>query len=315
MPAMKLFLKVVLLGNALLLNGLFLELAHATVEARLLAVFGKEGDAPGQFRFPNGVSMSPKGILYVADTGNHRIQKFSDNGDLQTFIGGIGWASEQFQRPMDLCASNGLDVYVADYENNRIERYDKDLNWVESIAANPSVEEKLQFALPTSVGISIHGDLFILDSEKIRVLKINANRAPESSFASYDWGQGALSHPGQLVVSRNDQIFVSDKDQAVVLIYDYFGNYLGSIGQSVLRYPQGLDVDQDGNIFVADSDLDQVIMFSSSGAVLLRMGSSGSKAGAFRNPCDVAVLHNRLFVADTDNHRIQVFKILAVPSP
>jgi DNA-binding beta-propeller fold protein YncE len=40
-----------------------------------LAYLGSDGEGPGQFRWPHGVAVDAEGNLYVADTGNHRIQK------------------------------------------------------------------------------------------------------------------------------------------------------------------------------------------------------------------------------------------------
>ncbi|MEN1727634.1 MAG: Ig-like domain-containing protein, partial [Pseudomonadota bacterium] len=38
------------------------------------------GDAPGQFRNPQGFAIDPNGILYIADRGNNRIQRFTEEG-------------------------------------------------------------------------------------------------------------------------------------------------------------------------------------------------------------------------------------------
>jgi len=286
--------------------------ADADVKIRLkfIRVIGAPGDQPGQLRSPEGISTDPKGNIYVADTGNNRIQKFDTNGKLLNFIGGFGWDSEQFQRPVDICAENGLDVFVADYENRRIERYDKDLNWIFSLYSNPRVEDRLRFGFPNSVSLSIHGDLFIVDSDNQRVLKFNSMREPVQSFGDFDWGEGALTEPQKIHVSRDDQVYVSDRgDRGRVMVYDYYGNFLNEIGSDKLKAPDGLYVSSSGYIFVADTDQDQVFVFEANGRFVQAFGASGKKFGAFNSPSDVAVHANKLYVADRDNHRIQVFEI------
>lgn len=184
------------------------------------------------------------------------------------------------------------------------------MHWINSIISNSSLDDKLQFAFPNSVSISIHGDLFIVDSENKRILKLNTLREPVLSFADYDWGQGALSQPSRITVSRNDKVYVSDSDKGSVFVYDYYGNYISQIGRGVLQRPAGLALDQNNFLYVADSGNDKVFVFDSvSGALVLEIGSSGDKYGAFHNPNDVAVYRNVLYVADTDNHRVQMFKI------
>ena len=223
-------------------------------------------------------------------------------------MGGFGWESEQFQGPVDVCAENALDVFVADYENNRIERYDKDLNWITSYKNNESLEDRLQYAFPLSVSISIHGDLFIVDGENRRILKLNTLREPENSFGDYDWGQGTLSGPVHICISREDKIYVADKNAGSIFVFDYYGNYLFEIGRDILDSPHGLCIDQNNFLYVTDTGLDQFFIFDSSGHKVLQYGSSGEKLGAFQNPSDIAVFQNKIFVVDMDNHRVQVFQ-------
>jgi hypothetical protein len=45
-----------------------------------LQVWGGFGDGPGQFDHPTGAAVGPHGKRYIADTGNHRIQKLTITG-------------------------------------------------------------------------------------------------------------------------------------------------------------------------------------------------------------------------------------------
>ena len=280
-----------------------------TLRLRFVSAIGEEGDQPGQFRQPQAVSTDNKGNLYVADTGNHRVQKFDGQNRFVDMVGGFGWDQEQFQRPMDVCADNGLDVFVADYENRRIVRCDNQLHWISTFTARAAADERLQLGFPSSVSISIHADLYVVDSENGRVLKLNSLWQPELSFGNYDWGEGGLSEPASIYVARDDRIYVSDRQAGRISLYDYFGTFLQHLGESVLKRPAGLCVDTKGTIWVADSERQQVLAFSRSGRLLLQWGSAGAKLGALQNPADVAVHQNRLYVADRDNHRIQLFEI------
>ncbi len=47
-----------------------------TADGDYLAQWGQEGSDEGQFDFLGGVAVDSQGIVYVVDTGNHRIQKF-----------------------------------------------------------------------------------------------------------------------------------------------------------------------------------------------------------------------------------------------
>ena len=43
--------------------------------------WGNEGTDNGQFDFPSGVAVDIDGNVFVTDTQNHRIQKFTNDGD------------------------------------------------------------------------------------------------------------------------------------------------------------------------------------------------------------------------------------------
>jgi hypothetical protein len=82
-------------------------------------VIGQEGVGFGEFLNPAGISLDPAGNLYVADSGNHRIQRLTQAGEYTTIFGGFGFDRQQLNQPMAVVAT-GLDVYVADMQNRRI---------------------------------------------------------------------------------------------------------------------------------------------------------------------------------------------------
>ncbi|HJT49034.1 MAG TPA: Ig-like domain-containing protein [Nitrososphaeraceae archaeon] len=81
----------------------------------------------GQFNYPQGIAIDSKGNVYVADSGNNRIQVFSDNGTFIRAWGSTGAGHGEFRHPegigIDTIADiNGNNIiYVADSGNNRIQ--------------------------------------------------------------------------------------------------------------------------------------------------------------------------------------------------
>ncbi|MBN1465548.1 NHL repeat-containing protein [candidate division KSB1 bacterium] len=279
------------------------------LNATFLFAFGEQGERPAQFNRPLGVSADAQGNIYVTDTGNNRLQKFTPYGELISFIGGFGWSKEQFQYPVDLFVYNSLDIFIADYNNNRIERYDKDLNWLASYLSSENWSTRMQFLFPISVCLSLHGDFFIVDAENDRVVKLNAAFEPELSFGDYDWGQGVLQEASHVYVGKNDNVYVTDSGAHKILVYDYYGNFMFDIGAEELLSPKGLYVDDQEQIFVADAKGHRVLAFDRDGRLLLKLGSLSTKFAGFHEPSDVTVVRDKLYVADTQNHRIQIFQL------
>ena len=84
---------------------------------------GLQGSGDGQFHWPGGVSVDATGNVYVADSNNHRIQKFSNTGTFLDKWGSSGGADGQFNWPLGIASDAAGHVYVADYLNHRIQKF------------------------------------------------------------------------------------------------------------------------------------------------------------------------------------------------
>jgi len=96
---------------------------------------GGLGTAPGRLQDPQGLAVDPgTGRLYVADTGNQRVQRFRADGTLDPGWGDHGMVGvtgqtrhdhSGFDQPSDVAVNpvSGL-VYVADRNNQRLEVFD-----------------------------------------------------------------------------------------------------------------------------------------------------------------------------------------------
>jgi tripartite motif-containing protein 71 len=83
---------------------------------------GSKGSGDGQFIGPQWVAIDSSGNIYVADTYNHRIQKFNSDGAFLTKWGSEGSGDGQFNFPTVAVDSSG-NVYVADFGNHRIQKF------------------------------------------------------------------------------------------------------------------------------------------------------------------------------------------------
>ena len=59
----------------------------------------------------------------MADFYNHRVQKFSPEGDFLVTIGEPGNGPGQFDRPTDAVVDREGNLYVVDFGNDRIQRF------------------------------------------------------------------------------------------------------------------------------------------------------------------------------------------------
>ncbi len=89
-----------------------------------LTTWGSSGTGDGQFNYPEGVVVDGSGNVYVADSFNNRIQKFTSTGTFLTTWGSSGTGDGQFNYAVGVATDGSGNVYVADYGNNRIQKFD-----------------------------------------------------------------------------------------------------------------------------------------------------------------------------------------------
>ena len=276
---------------------------------------------------PSGLTVDSSGNVYVADTNNHRIQKFDSSGNYLRQWGSYGSDNGEFNQPRGVAVDGSGNLYVADTGNDR-SRSSPLLPalgpcWALRAAAtgNSQLPEVWRWTAPA---VSLWRIPAIIGG---RPSTPPSTPGIRGAAVAAGWGSITALKGSRCTAFSSTGVVVADTNNARIQKYNYWfysgptATYLGQLGSrgsgnGQFNQPRGLAVDSAGNVYVADSGNNRIQKFSydpGSGtyAYAAQWGGSGSGAGQFSSPGGVAVDGaGNIFVADTGNNRIQKYTFL-----
>ena len=120
-----------------------------------------------QFNLPYDVSLDSDGCVYVTEWGNHCIKKLATTGEYITRFGSRGSAPGQLLFPSSLTINNNL-VYVIEEGNNRVSVFDKKGTFLHCFGKRESGEG--EFDRPCGITTDTFGNLYVSDSGNNRIV-------------------------------------------------------------------------------------------------------------------------------------------------
>lgn len=315
----------------------------ATIAGQGQAGFaGDEGPGTAAlFNRPTAVAVHPSGLVYIADTGNHRIRRLDQNGTIHTVAGngaaGYGGdagaaANAMLDSPGGLAVDAAGNLYIADTGNHRIRKVDAQ-GTITTLAGTGEIGSAgdgaaavlAQLDTPMGLALGIDGDLLIADRSRwysdppcggtvcyiktsSRIRRIDKNGVI-SSVAGVD--------------CETLHFLFTELDLTECTTGDG-----GPATQATFRAPVAVAVDAAGKIYIADQESHRVRRINLDGTVTLIAGgnycsyfdqglptqqhgcfSGDGEAGTLARlsrPSSLAVdATGSVYVADTGNNRIR----------
>lgn len=318
----------------LIVSSIIVISAVQTASARYVFdhMWGKLGSGDGEFDGPQGISVDNLGNVYVADSSNDRIQKFSKSGTFIRAWGAHGSGEGQFNAPVDIAADNSGNVYVTDFANHRIQKFGSAGNFIREWGTDGSGNG--QFQNIAGVAVDRSGNVYVSDapSGNDRIQKFTTTGNFITRWGSEGSGDGQFNGPVSVAVDNADNVYVTDQSNSRIQKFKLttpcptgttqvnlgvcfitkWGTFGSGNGQFNASY--GVAVDSSGNVYVADQQNHRIQKFRQDGTFATNWGTLGSAEGQFKFPLDVTVFASgvvffdeKVFVSDTSNDRIQVF--------
>ncbi len=271
----------------------------------------------------------PSGLGYILDWQNHRVRRVGPDGLLEVVIGtdeigdgpapgtgnelaapGVPGTTVNLNHPTDIQFSpDGTTLFLAAWHNHKIRTYDVPSGFLyvacgrgPGFAGDKGPAEAALMNQPKSIVLDPSGNLFILDTRNLRIRRIAADTGIIDTVVGIGTrGDGGDGGPPLLAQFS----FQKGLDLA------------GGDGGDNPEPGGAITMDGQGRLYIADTQNHRIRRVDFSASIIETIAGNGSpefsgdggpalEAG-LRYPQDIELSPDgRLFIADTDNHRIRV---------
>ncbi|HEY4723009.1 MAG TPA: NHL repeat-containing protein, partial [Anaerolineae bacterium] len=274
---------------------------------------GAVGNGPGQMMAPHGIAVAPDGSIYVADSLNHRVVKFDQQGQFIVSFGGPNPDTQPglFREPWGVAVAPDNSLYVADTWNYRMQKFTPDGALIQVWGVNTdtigtAIGGEGGFYGQRGVAIDATGRVFVADTGNKRVQIFDANGQFISQFGGGGLQPGQLDEPVGIAVDPKGNSVVADTWNGRVQVFDSNGQSIASwdingwLDKNAVGKPY-LAVDPQQRVYVSDAIGRRILVFDITGKYLGSFGQYATDATGFSLPSGIAVdKEGYIYVVDTD---------------
>ncbi|RPH62044.1 MAG: TIGR03663 family protein [Chloroflexi bacterium] len=294
-----------------------------TLDADL--IIGSQGAEAGQLNAPRGIAFAPDGSFFVTDSRNHRIQRFSADGQPLKAWGSFADQAAgaapigTFNEPWGIAFGPDGSVYVTDTWNHRVQKFTADGAPIKmwGVFGLPADAPDALYG-PRGIAVSDNGLVYVADTGNKRIVVYDPDGKVVTQFGSEGFDPGMFSEPVDVKVDKQGFVYVTDTWNQRVQVFGYDGaKYYPTLQWPIAGwYGQSLDnkpfmaVSPNGHVFVTDPEGYRVIEFTTEGEYVQIWGTFGAEKSNFGLAAGVAVDANgQVWVTDAGNHRVMRFTV------
>jgi len=172
------------------------------------------------FYMPQDIALDPEGNLYVLDTGNHRIQKFSPKGKFLTTFGREGQGPGEFNYPGSLDLEKNGKLIVASPYIQKIQFLNSEGIETESLHLTEMLTAYIRVFGPDHLLAAVRRLSFTPDDEKKKLEPLMQVMDREGKVIK-KFGE-PRDYKNQLVNSRGNQVsFTIDNNKNIYLTFKF----------------------------------------------------------------------------------------------
>ncbi len=299
------------------------------------------GTSAGEVNIPRQIAFGPQGNIYLADSGNSRIQVLNKE------LGFVKTISENLVLPVGVAVADSGEIYVLDSGDSMLKAFDSAGNFVKQTGGLGKGEG--QFYNPIVVKLDSEGMIYVVEQGNSRIQVFDKNLkfvemieglertfnlsftpfypaiAPNGDIAFSDvlnhkvfvfdkdyelkkvlggrgFGNNQLNAPKGLAFDSTGKLFISDSGNRRIQIFSSDYTYQSTITHKELIWPLSISVSEEAKVFVVDDKHKKVLVFNQSGMLLDEIG----KAEGITLPLGVLAQDGKIYITDDKLQTIEI---------
>jgi DNA-binding beta-propeller fold protein YncE len=175
---------------------------------------GGNGDQPGQFKGPYSLTLDGSGTVYVVETTNTRVQRFTSDGTFIEMWGSRGAAAGQFNGPEGIAVGPDGTVYVMDTFNYRVQSFTPHGQYLGEWPLNRA-------ATWVRIAADGHGRIYCVDNFHNCVFEFSSAGSPIAQLGEAGSGPGQFLNPIGIAVDLNGNVYVADTNNFRIEVFGW----------------------------------------------------------------------------------------------
>ena len=263
---------------------------------------GGKGSGKGQFDSPSGIAVDANGNVFVADTQNGRIQKFSPTGTFLSVVGSMGTVRGQLAEPNGIAVDLNGVIYVAEAGNHRVEKLAADGKFIAEWKGPGA-----GFYGPRRIAIGPDNSVYVVDQGRTRIVKFSSGGQELAVWGTKGSGDGQFDDPTSVAIDpKTNKVYVADPINRRIQIFDSNGKFLNK--WSVPEWGRTIGFED----LAIDSTKSRLYASSANMGAVLVYDLNGNRIGSLTpgpperldGPSALALANGKLYVLNMFGNRV-----------
>ena len=277
--------------------------------------FGESGEDPGKFKDIKSMHIDSRGNLYVCESGNNRIQVFAgiqsqsqsekDQTASQetTFCDVLPKvvAAEHTIAPLGITEGRNGEIIVISATDHKVYVFNQQRELTAEFGGRGDLDGYFNF--PTSVAVTTDNLIVVSSHDKLQWFTITGQLV----YATGNRGNEEMEfeHPDSIAIGKDGRIYVLEKKNKRVQIFNGNATYHSSFKLKVDHPPDAIAVNSDGEIYLVDTRNSCIKIVSQKGEYISKIISAGPMSLA--RPTAIAIDEKDQLFVGTVSGTIAVF--------